>query len=58
MVEKSFDEEQNPTEKSGASENAEPEYLFEGFNIEFSQKIMLTTPVMANLRTQNKGVKA
>jgi hypothetical protein len=45
MLEKPFTEEQGPSEVSGSSENQEPEYTFEGFTVEFSEKVMLTSSV-------------
>lgn len=44
MLERPFSEKQEPSEAGGTSDNQEPEYTFEGFTIEFSQKIVLTPP--------------
>lgn len=43
MQEDNFMEEDTTEETAGDSEAGEPEYSFEGFNVEFSEKIMLTT---------------
>jgi hypothetical protein len=45
MLERSFAEEQDSSEEGAASDNQEPEYTFEGFTVEFSEKIVLTPPV-------------
>src|SRR5437588_7069198 len=42
MLERPFAEEQDLLEEGGSSDNREPEYTFEGFTVEFSEKIMLT----------------
>lgn len=42
MLERPFTEEQDSSQEGGSSDNQEPEYIFEGFTVEFSEKIMLT----------------
>ena len=36
-------EEQNQAGNGDSSENQEPEYVFDGYNVEFLEKIMLTS---------------
>lgn len=43
MLDRTFAEEQDSSEDSTASDKGEPEYAFEGFTVEFSEKIMLTS---------------
>ena len=43
MQEKPSTEEQDPSTEGGSSADQEPEYAFAGFNVEFSEKIMLTS---------------
>jgi hypothetical protein len=38
---RSFSEEEEAPEQAGASENAEAEYAFEGFEVVFSDKVAL-----------------
>jgi hypothetical protein len=54
MLERSLMEEQDPMKNSSAGDNQEPEYFFEGFIVEFSEKIMLT-PLEVNRSPQDKG---
>ena len=54
MLERSFADEQDPPEKGGSVDSQEPEYTFEGYTIEFSEKIMLT-PAAADRSAQEKG---
>jgi hypothetical protein len=54
MLERSFAEEQAPPDEGGSSDNQEPEYTFEGFTVEFSEKIMLT-PLSVRQTVQEKG---
>lgn len=54
MLERPFAEEQDPPEEGGSSDNREPEYTFEGFTVEFSEKIMLT-PMAVSQKTQERG---
>lgn len=42
MLGRSLSEEKDLSEEAESSENEEAEYRFEGFTIEFSEKIMLT----------------
>ena len=43
MLERTFTEEQDSSEDTPVITKDEPEYAFEGFNIEFSEKVMLTS---------------
>jgi hypothetical protein len=43
MLERTFTEEQDSSEDDTTPKSDEPEYVFEGFNIEFSEKVMLTS---------------
>ena len=54
MPEKSTSEGQDPLEESGASDNEGPEYSFEGFTVEYSEKVMLT-PATTRPREPEKG---
>jgi hypothetical protein len=44
MLAKPFTEDQDPLAEDAASNTQEPEYTFEGFTVEFSEKIVLTPP--------------
>ena len=54
MLERSFEEEQNPLENGRVGDRQEPEYVFEGFTVEFSEKIMLT-PLDVSGSLQDRG---
>jgi hypothetical protein len=55
MREKSSEEEPDSAEEGEShSDNQEPEYSFAGFNVEFSEKIVLT-PLAADASAQEKG---
>jgi hypothetical protein len=57
MLERPFVEEQDLLEVGGSSDNREPEYTFEGFTVEFSEKIMLT-PMATSRSLLAKGQTA
>lgn len=42
MLGRTFSEEEESPEENGSSAGQKSEYTFEGFNVEFSEKIMLT----------------
>lgn len=44
MFGRTFSEEEDNEEGNGTGSPAEVEYTFEGFNIEFSEKVVLTPP--------------
>jgi len=52
MLERPLSEEEGMSEEGESTESNEPDYNFEGFNIEFSEKIMLIPfgPVRAGKR--------
>ncbi len=54
MLERTFSEEEESAEENGSGTKQESEYTFEGFNVEFSEKIMLT-PVGATQSAQTRG---
>jgi hypothetical protein len=53
MLGRTFSEEEESSEENESSARQESEYTFEGFNVEFSEKIMLT-PVGATQSAQAK----
>jgi hypothetical protein len=44
MLERPFSDEEDSTMTTSAGDNQEPEYAFEGYTIESSEKISLTHP--------------
>jgi hypothetical protein len=54
MLERSFAQAQDPIDESSSGDRQEPEYIFEGFTVEFSEKIMLT-PLTIGQNSQHKG---
>lgn len=42
-----FDEEEDSTEAEDSSSSQEPEYVFEGFTVEYSERVILT-PIAAS----------
>jgi hypothetical protein len=54
MLKRSFTQEQDLITEGSSEGRQEPEYIFEGFTVEFSEKIMLT-PLMLGQNSQNKG---
>jgi hypothetical protein len=54
MFGRTFSEEDDTAEGNGTSSPAEVEYTFEGFNIEFSEKVVLTPPGMPKVN-RRKG---
>ena len=57
MLERQFEDEQDPSEENASTEKQEPEYAFEGYTVEFSEKIMLTLPTAVR-DAQEKGQAA
>ena len=55
MLERAFAEESDSSEGASPGANGEPEYTFEGFTVEFSQKIMLTPPALARNGAHDRG---
>lgn len=53
MLGRTFSEEDETAEDNGASSPAEVEYVFAGFNIEFSEKVVLTPA--GNTQTESRG---
>jgi hypothetical protein len=53
MLSKQMTDNQTTADDSASSDKQEPEYSFEGFNIDFSEKVMLTTP--AGPKAPEKG---
>jgi hypothetical protein len=54
MLKRSFTQEQGSITEGSSEDRQEPEYIFEGFTVEFSEKIMLT-PLTLGQNSQNKG---
>jgi len=54
MMGKSLSEEE-PVEENASGQDSKPEYAFEGFEIEFSEKIMLTPLATIQRGKQKSG---
>ncbi len=54
MQARAFTDEREPPEDGGSGESQGPEYSFEGFTVEFSEKIMLTSPAAENAPRKGK----
>lgn len=55
MLVRSFDDDEEPADEGAAAETGAPEYVFEGFTIEVSDKVMLTpADAAANARVQGR----
>jgi hypothetical protein len=47
MWARSFEEQEESSEEEDSSASQEPEYVFEGFTVEYSERVMLT-PIAAS----------